>query len=313
MSLIILGNKSTIHPKQGMSANYMVAQVNGKKPINLPQISASRADYDKAERAKIPLNAKIFQYYINLKLSIYNGITDPNTQKKILDNYKLIMKKHTPIISDVNFWNSNIKWTRRERDAALQLQIQMNTDFLSDIVMDRNQSYSNFEIALTELLNYNCDKIKCPSVSMYDNPIILKRKLNLIYEKKIKRFNIEWAGVTHHDSWNVLSTFLHNKKIWCNMVSINNRRHRTSKKSYPMLGVAYGASTVGLGYFSAYGNDTPTWYNFDPITLKDKLIPGDRYELDTISHNRLYKTIYDSHKSIKNNTFYTKIIPPNFV
>ena len=95
MSLIIRENKSTIHPKQGMSANYLVVQVNNKKPIILPQISASRTDYDKAERAKIPLNAKIFQYYINLKLSIYKDIF----QKKILGDYKSIMKLTSNLVS----------------------------------------------------------------------------------------------------------------------------------------------------------------------------------------------------------------------
>ena len=312
MSLIILKNTSTIHPKQGISANVLTVKINNKTTIELPQICASRTDYDKSKKAKIPLNADIFQYYINRKLSMYNDVTDLNTQDKIVHDYELIMKEHSPIVSDVNFWYGDIKWTQKERDAALQLQTKMNTDFLSDVVMDRNQSYADFEITLNELIKYNCAKIKCPSVSMYDNSVNLEKKLNLIYEKKFKRFNIEWAGLTYRDNWNVLSSFLHDKEIWCNMVSVNHRRHKTTKKSYPMFGIAYGAGTVGLGYFRRYGNNSSTGYDFDPITLTDKFVQGEPYILDSISHNKLHKIIYNSHKHIKKNTFYGKIIPSNF-
>ena len=133
-------------------------------------------------------------------------------------------------------------WEDKERESALELQLKMNTDFLSDVIVDRdNITSEQFENQLNDLLSRKTDKIKCPSISMKTNEERFSESLELIHDKNIQRFNVDWTGITRYQNWITLSSFLNDKKIWCNMTAINRRRHQTSKKSYVMLGIAHGS------------------------------------------------------------------------
>lgn len=312
MSLTILSNTPVAQLGSQISTKYMKVEIN-KKILELPQLCASYSDYDKSKTSNIPLNATIFQYYVNLT-RFKRDITDPHTQQRILDNYKYIQNKYAPIVSDVNFWWGSKSWDSKKRNIALQLQEKMDTDFLSDVV-DKNETYADFSIRLDDLINYPSKKTKCPSISLRSDIKLLKKQLDLIYSKKIKRFNVDWTGITNLKKWRVLSLFLSNKKIWCNMTSINIKKHRTTLKSYMMLAISYGANTAGFGYYGNGGlNSNSINYKFDPVTLRYVISKNSRDVNDTNSHNAIYLKILNSHSHIRNNTFYSsRFMPRSFV
>ena len=313
MSLIITNSKLSHHTKHPISARYLKVKINSHI-LELPQICAGRADYEKSDTANIPLNAQIFQYHVNISRYKNNDITDLGTQNKILENFKRLQQKYNPKISDVNF-RINRDWNSKERDIALQLQDKMNTDFISDVIPDKHhQNKRDYEVWLKKLLSHNSKKTKCPSISMKSNEADLKDQLDVIANKKFDRFNIDWTGTSTLSPWFILSRFLSKNTIWCNMTAIRNKMHSGSSKSYLMLGIAYGANTVGLGF---YGGGTfeqpPKPKLFDLNTFEYKTVKNGMMEkCDTISHNTIHNKILKLHHDIQNNTFY-KHIPKTFI
>lgn len=314
MGLVIIENHST----QGAinkSANYMKVRVNGKE-IELPQSCASNSDYKKSMKSNIPLKTKIFQYHVNLNGKGGN-ITTRHRQETLLKNYQNIQTHHNPMINDINFWWDGHEWTNEEREAALNLQERMNTDFLSDVVANRNAVNTfDFNTRLDDLLHRPSKKIKSPSVSLRSPPKAFRTQLDLIYKKRFQRFNADWSGLgTFAQNWNILSAFLNNKKIWCNMTGI--RRRDGESRSYMMLGIAHGAHTVGLGYppiSNKKRNFQQTSYMFNSRTFRYDIMPNtDPAICDTNSHNLLHDTIISSHVHIKNNIFYNRFLPTDFL
>ena len=314
MALLILDIKSTSNLKN-ITANYMKVKLNDKE-IEFPQFCASFSDYNKSDRAYIGLKAKIFQYHINLVK--YDNITTTTRQDRLLKNYQTIQTKHSPILNDVNFWWDGHKWSDEEREAALNLQLRMNTDFLSDIVTDRDHdNLDRFEKQLDDLLSRRTDKIKCPSISLKTNKELFLEQLNLFSEKNIQRFNADWTGISNYEQWRILSAFLKDKKIWCNLTGITDRRHRTTKKSYAMFGIAHGVHTVGLGYpsgFSVDDNYVPKSYMINADSFCYEQVHDTHSDIcDTKSHNLLSAKIIESQINIKNNTFYDDFLPKDFL
>ena len=318
MSLIIQDTHTIVNQddSKNMAANYMKAIVNDKE-IELPYFCASKSDYDKSEVSGIPLASKIFQYYVNLTPSNQKNIVEIEKQNALSQNFNKIQEKHKPLISDINFWWDGHVWTDNERNTALNLQLTLQTDFLSDVVRDRdNITPAQFDEQLEDLLSRETKKIKCPSVSMKTNIDVFTTQLENIVDKGFKRFNVDWTGITTYPPWQVLTDFLKDKKIWCNMTSINNRRQQTTRKSNAMLGFAHGAHTCGLGYLIfPHDNDALTQsllLNQDTFSYERDDNPNYK-ESDSISHNRLFQKVLESHGRIQDNTYYNDFIPSEFL
>lgn len=319
MSLIIQDTHTIVNQNnpKNMGANYMKAIVNDKE-IELPYFCASRADYDKSEKSKIPLTSKIFQFYVNLAYKNRKNIVEIEKQNTLSRNFNKIQKKHNPLISDINFWWNGHTWTDNERNAALNLQLTLQTDFLSDVVRDRDHiTPSRFDEQLEDLLSRETEKIKCPSISMKTNIDVFKTQLDSITDKGFKRFNVDWAGITAYRPWQALTNFLKDKKIWCNMTSINHRRQSAAKKSNAMLGFAHGAHTCGLGYYSFIPKNKTTLPKsllLNPNTFCYEKDNNPNYKSsDSISHNRLFEKVLESHKKIQDDTYYNDFIPSKFL
>ncbi len=313
MVLTILNHKLSSHTKHPISARYMKVKINNQI-LELPQICANKAYYDKSSVANIQLNAQIFQYHVDISRYKNKDITDSTTQSSILENFKLLQQKYRPKISDVNF-RSNHDWNSKERNVALQLQDKMNTDFISDVIPDKHhQDKHGYELWLKTLMAHRSNKTKCPSISMKSNEVDLKDQLDVIANKKFIRFNIDWTGISTLSPWLILSKFLSKNNIWCNMTAIRNKMHLRSSKSYLMMGIAYGASTVSLGFYGGgIFEQKPKPNLFDSRTFEYKTIKNGAVEkCDTMSHNIIHDEILKLHQHILNNTFYNHI-PKTFI
>ena len=317
MVLTILAAHSTPNPNNStICANYMKVDVNGKV-VELPQVCASHSNYTKSHESDIELKTKFFQQHENLMRG--DNINTEERQNKILSKHNDMYEKYNILISDINFWWDGHIWTREERESALSLQENMKGDFLSDVVVRRDVTDSGyvtgeFNDILDDLLNRASKKIKCPSISMKTNPEVFRKQLELIYEKEFQRFNVDWAGMSVNNNWEILSSFLKDKKIWCNMTAINKNK-TSDMRSYMMLGIAHGAHTVGLGYLSFGSTDTDykqKSYLIDKNTLRYNVVQDMTPEVcDATSHNILHKKSIDSHPYIQKDSFYN-FIPANY-
>lgn len=317
MVLTILDHHTTVNngDPRNMASNYMKVDVNGKE-IELPYFCASKSDYDKSAKSGVNLASKVFQCYVNLTRADWGNIAEIDKQNKLSTNFNKIQEKYNPLISDINFWWDGHEWTDAERNAALNLQLTLQTDFLSDVVRDRdNITMDLFEEQLEDLLNHDTEKIKCPSISMKTPIDIFRSQLQLISDKNFKRFNVDWTGITNYEPWQLLTSFLKNNKIWCNMTSINSRRQGATRKSNAMLGFAHGAHTCGLGYMifpREDGPDSSLLLNQNSFCYETDDNPN--YELsDSVSHNRLFQRVLESHGSINDDTYYNNFLPADFL
>ena len=317
LALTILEAHSTPNPINSIiCANYMKVNVNGKI-VELPKVCASHSNYTKSHKSGIRLNTEFFQQHENL--TRWGNINTEHRQNKILSKHDDMYEKYNILISDINFWWDGHVWTPEERESALSLQENMQGDFLSDVVVRRDVTDSKyvtgeFNDILDDLLDRTSKKIKCPSISMKTSSEVFRKQLELIHEKEFQRFNVDWTGMTVNDNWEILSSFLKDKKIWCNMTAINKTRSG-NMKSYMMLGIAYGAHTVGLGYLPFSGTDTnyeQKSYLIDDNTLCYNEVQDMTPEVcDTTSHNILHQKSIDSHPHIRNDSFYN-FIPKNY-
>jgi len=341
MSLVILDHTSSEN-NNGVTANYLKVKVNDKI-IELPAICGSKSDYDKATKTKQLIKTNIFQYYVNLVPAPWGHIESLDKIDKIIENFNKIYDKYKPTISDINFWWDGHVWTDSERDSALKLQLKLKTDFVSDIVRDRDLyslrelkpdkkitiAIENFESQLLNLQNFDTKKIKCPTVSMKTISPVFKQQLDKIKDAGFNRFNVDWTGLSTLEPWLILTKFLKdNNKIWCNMTSVNVRRRQkkitlknTKKKikvrrSYLQTALAFGAHSAGLGFyvFPHDDDEEPTAYLLNTTTLQYDVDENGNYkEDDVISFNRLSEKVSASQDYIKNNTYFEKYLPINYL
>ena len=298
--------------KNTISANYLKSIVNGKE-IELPYLAATKQDYKKSDSANIPdasLSSRLFQYYINMEYYGDVDITNADLQVTITKNFNSIIESKKPLISDINFWWDGTVWTPEQRTAALNLQLTLGTDFLSDVVIDKNNiTINDFKNQLDSLLHdFDTDKPKCPTISMGTPIDIFIAQLELISKKKFKRFNVEWGGITNYLPWVELSEFLNDKPIWCNLTSINRKRQGHSMRSNAMIGFVHGgAHSCSNGYPFFYNDDTfePKSHLLNKNTCCYEPDPNSPYEIsDTVSHNRLWERVLDLQLVIKNEIYH---------
>lgn len=325
MSVQILTSRSTKMVGTSVFAKYMRVKIDDMV-INLPELCSSKADFDKSNKMKKRLSADFFQYHVNFnkKDSIVNRIP------KLLANYKQIQKLYHPRISDVNFCRGDQIWSDGDREAVLDLQLEMNTNFLSDIpfryrniepnedeVEYTNYALKEFKSRLIDLNKRTSSKTKSPTISMKSDRRVFARQLAMIDKHKFQRFNVEWASVrTNNYNWLELSKFLFNNEIWCNMTGITPRREPKTRRSNILLAVVHGVNTMGLGHPRGYNFNSSkrTAYLFNKSTFKDVAqMSGDVDEFDIKSHNLMCKTIRDGHKFIRNDTFYKNFVPSDFL
>lgn len=317
MEMQILQNISERHPVWRNHVSHLTVEYN-KKIIELPDFAANKSDYDKSRRCGTPLETKIFQFHIPL-----NRRTNIRMEQKlssIRTEYGKILGRYSPVITDLNFnWGEHV-WTSEERNVALELQVELETSFLSDVIVNRNmESIDIFEEQLDSLDAFNENSIKCPTISLHTPSDMFEQQLDLIIKRKYQRFNVEWAGILQHDSWLLLSK-IKEKKIWCNLVGIF-RRQGEQKWSNSMIGFVNGCHTCGLGYQHVFGNQNRqprSWrlsddaYQYQEVVRQPNQVNMAPEEADTRSHNLLHNKITESQNYIDRQRFFSDFLPEVF-
>lgn len=309
MPLEIQRNVSETHPVLGIHASHLTVQYN-EEMVEMPYFAASYADYDKSYKCRMNLASNIFQYHVDLNrypLSIHRLDT-------VEENYRSILRRSAPIIADLNFSWADHVWNEEERNMILDLQLRLDTSFLSDVV-NRNLDIETFRDRLDSLDSYHEDITKCPTISLYTELEILEQQLDLIIKRGYQRFNIEWADIgTHDDRWELLGK-IREKKIWCNLVGVMQRWYGEERLSYPMLAFIRGCHTCGMGYRfgSSRKSDRPyrIWalsgrtYSFEETNSTHNVA-------NTNSHNLLLERIVDAHRYIDQHRFFRDFLPQTF-
>ncbi len=319
MGVQFLEQKSCISPDGRLSANYLKCKINDIV-VEFPYMNATKQDYDKSSEAN-PLQSQHFQFFVNELDSRVPDITTECRKTQISTNFlNVVFSDHPPIFTDITLYYNSHEVGEERRKAFLDLQKKLKTTFLSDIEVDKNQGVNEFKIQLEDLSSIETNQIKSPTISMSTPTELFVKKLEMIFEKGYDRFNVEWGGQTKYsDRWLKLSKFLVEKRIICNMVSINQKRNYYDPfESYVVKQFMLGVHSCSTGYGGFGGNK-----NRKPTPQKSFVLNentwnyNERSELpfnfaNTSSHNTLSLIANDSHAHILDETYFTNFVPQNF-
>lgn len=322
MTLEMLQSTTDVHSSLKYRASHLTVKYDNQR-IDFPYFCASKVDYDKSSEwnadhdDKLNIHSEILQYHVDIQKS---KIMTYKCKEKIKDHYDRIVDEHSPIIKDFDFVKCNQVWTTDERTTALNLQKDLNTSFLSDVVVDRtNINIEIFEAQLDDLDAVDKNSIKCPTISLYTPLKMFQKQLDIIIGRKYKRFNIEWGGITRtHAKWLALS-MIDNKKIWCNLVNIFQKMQQSSRRSNPMIGFIHGFHTCGLSFKNPRRPEhNKPWELLDSYRYNRADEPeggfnvDDYKKYDTLSHNFLQEKMLESYIHIDNGTFFSEFLPAEF-
>ena len=318
MPVQFLEQKSTISPDGRLSANYLKCKINDIT-VEFPYMNATKQDFDKSSEVN-PLQSQHFQFFINQLDSRLPDITSECRKNQISTNFLNIIDEHDPILTDITLYYDSHEIGEERRRAFLDLQSRLNTTFISDIEINKNQSIQEFQRQLEYLDAIETDQIKSPTISMTSPLELFEEKLKTILDKnRYDRFNVEWGGQSKYsDRWLKLSELLVNQKIICNMVSINQKRnYHEPFESYVLKQFIIGSYSCSTGYYGG-GNKNKKRKPKRSFVLNEKTWnyeerPEISYDLaNTLSHNTLSKITHDSRQHILNDTYFSNFVPQNF-
>ncbi len=319
MGVQFLEQKSSISPDGRLSANYIKCKINDEI-FEFPYMNATYQDFDKSSEVN-PIQSRFFQYFINEFSPPSPAITTRCRQTQISTNFLNVIENHHPILTDITLFYSNNQQPVGEerRSAFLKIQQDLNTTFISDIEIDKNQDTRHFKTQLEYFNSIDTDQIKSPTISMTSTEEVFEEKLNFILDEKYDRVNVEWGGQsTNSDNWINLSKLLFEKKIICNVVSIHRVRDYTEPYDSNVLKqFMLGASSCSTGYLGGGNNKIKRkpqrTFVLNEKTWKYEEHPQTPYNLaNTLSHNTLSKITHDSHEHILNDTYFNNFVPDEF-
>ncbi len=317
MPIQFLEQKSSLSPDSRLSVNYLKCKINDIE-VEFPYMNATKQDFDKSSEVN-PLSSKYFQFFINQFSPPVPDITTECRQNQISTNFLNVIDDHKPLLTDITLYYDDHEVGEERRSSFLQLQMKLNTTFISDIEIDKNQSTQEFQTQLNDFDSLDTDQIKSPTISMSSTEETFQEKLNMIIDKKYDRFNVEWRGKTKYfDNWINLSKFLLNKKIICNVVSIHRvRNYSEPYESNVLKQFMLGASSCSTGYSGGGDNKKKRKpqrsFVLNENTWEYEENPEISYNLaNTLSHNTLSKITHDSYQHILNDSYFDNFIPNNF-
>ena len=318
MPVQFLEQKSTTSPDGRLSTNYLKCKINDIE-VEFPYMNATKQDFDKSSEVN-PLQSQHFQFFVNELSSNLLDITTECRQNQIATNFLDVIEQHEPVIKDIVLYYNSHEIGKERRDAFLDLQIRLNTTFLSDIEFDKNQSFEDFQRQLQNLDSIETEQIKSPTINMITPIELFKKKLELILENnKYDRFNVEWGSQgKYFDRWLLLSKLLSKKKIICNVVSINQKRNYYEPfESYIAKQFMIGAHSCSTGYYGGGDKNEkrlpPRSFILNENNWYYEEQPEISYNLaNTLSHNTLSKIAHNSRQYILNDTYFSKFVPQNF-
>ena len=304
-------NITTVQRNKQM-LNYAEITVNNFK-FSAPYFCVSSRDYDKSYNCGINLDSKIFQFFVEVRKSNARPLTDPSRQQSIIDKFNLYVNSYKPKFSDVTFYADGHRIDINIRNAILNLQQRMNTSFLNDIQLYREQEMPEFIQQIDSFKNFSSNKIKSPTISLKMLPELFSKKLNYLIKQKFTRINLEWAGDQSYDeNWITVSKISKTNAVWFNCVAIIHRRKYSNPfDSNVMKSFKRGVHTCALATL-AYKPDTKPFnkkrWIFDNVSdCYLETHNGTSDSNDTNSHNLLFNKMLQSHKSIRNQNYFNTV------
>lgn len=315
--LTILDTQILTHPNTGITSKYVRAKIDDFE-FECPYLTSNLSDYKKSHSTNIALGSEIFQYYIDQTSHNSKPLTDMTKRSSIKNTFNKILELKKPKITGINFYYDSHFVDERTRQLSLEIQTELNTTFLSDLEPDRNQSPFEFETQLEHFLGIETDQIKCPTISLRTlDSGVFEEKINLIFTKGFKAFNVEWGGVSQYkQNMLILSRKLADTKILCNFVSTKPiRRYHKPYESNLIFAGLLGASLISPGFVKPAGKLPellPPGKLFDSSTWNYSESPGQRDILHVTSMNSIFNTLYEIGVNIRDGISSDQLIPSEF-
>ena len=190
MPVQFLEQKSSISPNGKLSANYLKCKINDIE-VEFPYMNATKQDFDKSSEVN-PLQSRHFQFFVNELDPRVPDITADCRQNQISTNFLNVVDEHDPVLTDITLYYDSREVGQARKTVYLDLQNRLNTTFLSDIEIDKNQSITDFTTQLQDLDSIDTEQIKSPTISMSSPLELFEKKLEVILENnRYDRFNVE--------------------------------------------------------------------------------------------------------------------------
>lgn len=315
--LEILESVNLKHKDSGITSKYMKVKIDDFE-FSCPYLTSNLSDYKKSHETNIPLESQMFQYYIDQTASNAKPLTDIAKRSSIINAFNKIIEIKNPKITSLNFYYDSRFIDENTRRISKEIQMELNTTFLSDLEPDKNQSVREFESQLIDLHDIKNDQIKCPTISLRTTDSkMFEEKIELIFSMPFKIFNVEWGGITKFkQNILVLSRKLAEKEIVCNMISIKPlRRYFNPLTSNLIHAGLLGSSLVSPGYVRPAGPLPvllPPGKLFNSETGFYAEAPGARDILHVNSMNSIFSSLQELAVNIRDGNTFENSVPMDY-
>lgn len=312
MKIDVRNIENELEPHIGKSAVNAIDVEIEDRVMHLPMTVPNKVELSYAEASKDMLRPELVQNVV--RLNNINTIDQILVQNKIMVQGISLQKKYPHALIDLYLqYPQNNILTQDHRAIIHELQKKLNSKFISDYEIDRNQNEKLFESDILKLRNENPNYIATPTLDLGIKPIgLFKKKLDLVISNNFDRLNVIYRSPLENiNNWNTLSRTIYGKNLWCNVVGITTRWHsKNNMVSRVSTSFLYGAHTVSMGV--AWGG-TPNAksYTLNPKTHYFQLDENNLTYEDarTISTRLLHLEWKRAREHILAGTFYTKFIP----
>jgi len=310
MSLIVNNQANVSHTgnQYTLGANAIWIKIDGIR-YELPRVVPNKAELDYSNSAGIALNSPFFQH-VSTTLDV-NSILDVTRAARITDEYRKYLDSHG--IGDFYFQFPQSKiLTDRIRQQIHQIQNNAGAKIITDYELSREQSIDEFERQITETRNRYRKHLVSPTLDLgilQEN--LFAEKLEILFDKGFKRFNVIYRSIPQNiTNWIDLTQGIHGKDVWCNVVGVTPRWHRSSMVSMISTVFLFGVHTVSMGYPWG-GTPGARPYLFNSGTHRFNLAqPGTPYDNSrAVSYVDMQLEADLARQHIINGTYYTTHVP----
>lgn len=265
--------------QSGLACSALSVQL-GDVDIDLPALSANYSDYAHASRARMPLDAHVFNYYH--RDSAGYPISHTSTQNNIESRVRSVQASHSPPLAILSLEHPG-DLTDRGLGAFHELQMRLGLHVITTVEKNPMQGLDALRAELEAFDRLETDREKFPTISVKCDPADFRAKLMHIVDN-YGGFNLQWGGHGQFAAqWGILPAVLRDRPVWCNVVGILNRtasiaaqdgqKIRTTGAARPLL---YGGCSYCFAWphfhspppvgGEEFGGQTPKSTLFNPET-----------------------------------------------
>ena len=311
MTIIVNNQANVSHTgsQYTISANAISADIDGVR-YDLPWVVPNKAELDYSRSAGIPLNSPLFQY-VHRTLNV-NSLREAIRVERATDNYREYLNATNGLGDLYLQYPQSNALTDRIRHTSHQIQDNAGAQIISDNELDREQTVDEFERQIMDTFNNYRKHIVSPTLDLgilQEN--LFAEKLELLLDKGFKRFNVKYRSIPQNiTNWIDLSQGIHGKDVWCNVVGVTPRWHRSSMASMISTVFLFGVHTVSMGY-PWRGTPNAESLTFNRRTHRfNHARQGMLYANSrAVSNVGMQLESIDAREHIVNGTYYTQYIP----